>query len=243
MVTVLFAVLGFSVDIMDFADGYSNLRPENFISVVAGILFGPFGAAGCSVGNLLVDLNSWVDRTIVMGFICNFLAAYLPYKLWKAAAGDELNCHTWKKIGLFAWACLLGSLVTSVPLTLTVELMHAEWYKSLAIGIFANNFGFSLVFGLPCFIVMTLGEPPLGSAALTYRPRCGLRVLDRFSSLSKGMLTAATAFLGICLILQIHDRHWSNSLLLRVMIVLAAAAIIISCLIPSPAVPQKEESR
>ena len=91
------------MSLMKFADGFSEVRPENFLTVFAGILFGPAGALGCAIGNLITDLFfGGYGITAIFGLIMNFLVAYIPYKLWNAVNGRRLHVHSWKNLFLHA---------------------------------------------------------------------------------------------------------------------------------------------
>ena len=155
LVTILFAVLGSSIDIADFAEGYTNIRPENFIPIPAGMLFGPAGALGCAVGNLIADFFADYKYTTFIGFIANFLNAYIPYRIWYALSGRDPDTHTWKRLLLFIWAATVGCLTCSWCLSFGLDLFFSYWIDSLMPVTFGNNLFFSLAVGLPCFIVLT----------------------------------------------------------------------------------------
>ena len=60
----------------------SEIRLCNILAVVYGLYFGPAGAWGCLVGNLIGDMAGSLTVLSWYGGIANFLSAYLPYKLW-----------------------------------------------------------------------------------------------------------------------------------------------------------------
>src|SRR5699024_1517366 len=64
--------------------GHTSLRVANVLPVALGLLFGPAGAWGAGIGNLIGDMFGTLSPGAVGGFVANFLAAYLPYKLWNA---------------------------------------------------------------------------------------------------------------------------------------------------------------
>lgn len=64
--------------------GHTSLRVANVLPVALGLLFGPAGAWGSGIGNLIGDMFGTLSPGAVGGFVANFLAAYLPYKLWNA---------------------------------------------------------------------------------------------------------------------------------------------------------------
>ena len=71
--------------------GLTELRPANVIPVVCGLLFGPAGAWGAAFGNLIGDFFGTLGIGSFFGFWGNFLAAYLPYKLWADRPLDQTS--------------------------------------------------------------------------------------------------------------------------------------------------------
>ncbi len=60
----------------------SEIRLCNALAVSFGIWFGPAGAWGCAVGNLIGDLDGSLTWLSLFGFIGNFFSAWIPYKIW-----------------------------------------------------------------------------------------------------------------------------------------------------------------
>lgn len=56
LINVMFAVLAISINVMQFAGGYSQIRPVNAIPLPVSLVFGPFGVLGYTFGDLLGDL-------------------------------------------------------------------------------------------------------------------------------------------------------------------------------------------
>ena len=232
LILILFALLGLSVNVMEFSEGYSELRPENFIPVPAGLLFGPLGGIVCAIGNLIQDLPFDYGYTSIFGIIGNFMAAYLPYKLWNSISRNNMHTHTVKNIILYIWAALLSSLCCSFILTSGLTIIGNEWYSTLFYGSALNIFLFSVAFGLPVFIVATSADSKLEPVYQSFRPRCGLRVLERFSGVSRWFYLADTILLAGCLICDTRGLYWSNSIFSQVLSIVTLVVVIISCLIP-----------
>ena len=74
--------------------GYIELRPANAFPVVFGLLFGPAGAWGAAIGNLIGDFFGTLTLGSVGGFVGNFFLAYLPYKMWGAYFRSDENMET-----------------------------------------------------------------------------------------------------------------------------------------------------
>ena len=229
-----FAMLGMSINVMEYADGFTEIRPENFIPVTAGILFGPVAALACGIGNVLQDIPFDFGNTIILGFFANFLAAYLPYKLWRAAAGNTLNAHSTKRLLIYVWAALLSSLATGAFLSYGLEIFFGAWYEMLGRGIFYNNFLFSLMFGLPSFIVLTSDGSHLGMLASTYHPRCGLRVLEGLRPFALKLYALETILLSVIMLGFQYGIHWNSGIPGRVLWPVAFTVMILCCFIPTP---------
>ena len=228
-----FALLGVSIDVMQYADGYSSVRPENFIPITSGILFGPVASLACGLGNLISDRFSSFGWTTILGFFANFLAAYLPYKLWRAAAGRKIDAHSVRRLLLFVWAALLSCASVAVFLNYGLEIFFDIWQPKLALGIMYNNFLFSLMFGLPLFIVLTSEGSSFSKMAAAYNPYCGLKVLEGLSRYSILIYALQTILMMLNLLLFFMNIHWQNSIVSRVLWIISFAVMVIGCLIPT----------
>jgi energy-coupling factor transport system substrate-specific component len=63
--------------------GITEVRVANIFPMVFGILFGPAGAWGTGIGNLIGDIfGGTLGPTSIAGFAGNFLLGYLPYTMW-----------------------------------------------------------------------------------------------------------------------------------------------------------------
>ena len=228
-----FALLGVSIDVMQYADGYSSVRPENFIPITSGILFGPVASLACGLGNLISDRFSSFGWTTILGFFANFLAAYLPYKLWRAAAGRKIDAHSVRRLLLFVWAALLSCASVAVFLNYGLEIFFDTWQPKLALGIMYNNFLFSLMFGLPLFIVLTSEGNTFSKKGAAYNPYCGLKVLEGLSRYSIFVYVLQTILMMLNLLLFFMNIHWQNSIVSRVLWIISFAVMVIGCLIPT----------
>ena len=242
-ITLLFLALAVSIDVMEMADGYTNLRPENCLSVPAGLLFGPLGALACAVGNLAADFFGDFDNTKVIGFIANFIMAYLPYKLWRIASPGECNAHTWRKLLLYVWAAALGSLYCSCLLGVCLAHFYHEYYQEIIAQIFANNFGFSICFGLPLFIAMrsdervgalwstTIAEVnrllPKERALHLWLPTRQHRILALV------LMAADSAVIGALFLCTVNIAQWWENPMVTSLSILAGVLLLFTCLFPS----------
>lgn len=228
-----FAILGVSIDVMQYANGYSSVRPENFIPITSGIILGPVASLACGLGNLISDRFSSFGWTTLLGFFANFLAAYLPYKLWRAAAGRKIDAHSVKRLLLFVWAALLSCSSVAVFLNYGLEIFFDIWEPNLALGIMYNNFLFSLMFGLPLFIVLTSEGTSFSKMAAAYNPYCGLKVLEGLSRYSILIYALQTILMMLNLLLFFMNIHWQNSIVSRVLWIISFVVMLAGCLIPT----------
>ncbi|MBI5586354.1 MAG: QueT transporter family protein [Deltaproteobacteria bacterium] len=91
--------------------GITEVRVGNIFPVPFGLLFGPAGAWGAAIGNLIGDmLGGTLSPGTPAGFIGNFLLAYLPYSLWTTWVPFRLKSREWDPGKVQCW--VLYFLVT-----------------------------------------------------------------------------------------------------------------------------------
>lgn len=115
--------------------GLTELRPANVIPVVFGLLFGPAGAWGAAFGNLIGDFFGTLGVGSFFGFWGNFLAAYLPYKMWGDRPLSEIRRHP----GRFVAAVVLGAWACALVVGFGVELFKLLPFSIIALAVFLNN--------------------------------------------------------------------------------------------------------
>jgi energy-coupling factor transport system substrate-specific component len=75
--------------------GYTEIRPGVAVPFLCGILFGPAGAWGAAIGNLVGDiLGAMFGLGTIAGFFGNFLFAYVPYRIWAAQKREKMRSDT-----------------------------------------------------------------------------------------------------------------------------------------------------
>ena len=60
--------------------GVTEFRPASALPVVMGLLFGPAGAWGSAIGNLIGDFFGSLGVGSLFGFFGNFIFAYVPIR-------------------------------------------------------------------------------------------------------------------------------------------------------------------
>ena len=123
--------------------GYITLRPANAFPVVFGLLFGPAGAWGAAIGNLIGDFFGTLSLGSVGGFVGNFFLALLPYKMWsvffRRDENMEENVDSGKKFGVYLLLVLLTSAVCAVIISWWVDLLGIAPFAVFFALIFFNN--------------------------------------------------------------------------------------------------------
>ena len=119
-----------------------------------GLLFGPAGAWGSAIGNLIGDMfGGSLGIGSIFGFFGNFFLGYVPYKMWGATFGlvskDDMSQTTnnWKKIVAFEIVALTASAVCAIIIAWYLDLAGIVPFAFLAITITVNNFAAAVVLG------------------------------------------------------------------------------------------------
>jgi len=123
--------------------GVTELRPANVIPVVFGLLFGPAGAWGAAFGNLIGDFFGTLGIGSFFGFWGNFLAAYLPYKMWRDRPLGVLPRH----LPRFVLAVLLGACGCALTVGFGLEAVGLLPFTIIALAVLVNNAVVTLILG------------------------------------------------------------------------------------------------
>lgn len=140
--------------------GVTEIRAAGALPVVLGLLFGPAGAWGAAIGNLIGDFFGTLGDYSIFGFIGNFYFAYVPYKIWGSLGlverGDPepLCLNTKKKMVNFVTAALLGSISCAVIIGWGLDLLRVYPFASLTSIIVLNNALPSVILGLPLMVLL-----------------------------------------------------------------------------------------
>lgn len=152
---ITFVILGACFKVMVLIDGFTEVRPVNAVPVPAGLLFGTTGSMACAVGNLISDCFGTLGASSILGFLGNFISAYLPYRLWYLYTENEPDVHSFRKLGLYIWVTFVAAVAASWMIATGVWLIFQEWIRGFSLIIFMNDMVFPVLFGLPVFIVLT----------------------------------------------------------------------------------------
>lgn len=233
-VAAVFAILWGSINLKEFVEGLTEIRIVNLIPVPAGILFGPPAALGCAVGNLVIDLFYDYGDSVWLGFVANFLMAYIPYKMWYMFAGRALHVHTWKRLLIFIGSACTGCLICSWILSSGLQLFD-HLYENLFLITFVNNMIFTLVFGLPIFIIVTSEKIKTGFSYPEWNmipDIFKLRERKNYKKIGITLVAADTVFLLLLFVGEINRLYPANSIFMRTAAILSALTTLALCLFP-----------
>lgn len=138
--------------------GFTNIRPANVFPFVFGLLFGPAGAWGSAIGNLINDFFGTLGPGSIGGFIGNFFLGYLPYKMWGSffRRGEDMepNVNSGKKLGVFIAIVVLASVVCAVWIAWFNDFLGLLPFAALSSVIALNNLLAGVVLGPILLLVL-----------------------------------------------------------------------------------------
>ena len=131
--------------------GFTEVRPANVFPFVFGLLFGPAGAWGAAIGNLIGDFFGTLGPGSIAGFVGNFFLGFLPYKMWgsffRRGENMETNVNSGKKLGVYFAVTILASVVCAVWIAWANDLLGNVPFAALGSIITVNNAVAGLVLG------------------------------------------------------------------------------------------------
>lgn len=132
--------------------GFTEIRPAGIFPVLFGLLFGPAGAWGCAIGNLVADLFGTLSAGSIFGFIGNFFLALIPYKIWGRLGNFYRKDRTPainspRNLMELAIISIIASSSCAVIIGWGLDMLKLLPFVSISIIILLNNTVMSLVFG------------------------------------------------------------------------------------------------
>jgi energy-coupling factor transport system substrate-specific component len=125
--------------------GITEVRVGNIFPMPFGLMFGPAGAWGSAIGNLIGDIfGGTLTPSSIAGFVGNFLLGYLPYTLWTTLVPFHHKTFHWEVRTWFNWVAyfiiaFISSTACAVVISIFVDFMGVVPYKVLVKIITLNN--------------------------------------------------------------------------------------------------------
>jgi energy-coupling factor transport system substrate-specific component len=131
--------------------GFTEIRVGTVVPVVFGILFGPAGAWGSALGNLIGDFFGTLSFGTVFGFIGNFFAALVSYKMWGQmiwiSSHEQVTMKSVKEIGEFFLIVIISAVTCALIISWGLELINLYPLKIIGPIIVLNNTIAPLIIG------------------------------------------------------------------------------------------------
>lgn len=139
--------------------GITEFRPASALPVVLGLLFGPAGAWGSAIGNLIGDFFGSLGLGSIAGFVGNFMFGYIPYKLWInfgfAAEGKyEPDLKSGKKVVGYVLGAIIAAAGCALPIAWYLDFVGMVPFAALGSIITLNNSIPSIILGIPIMLIL-----------------------------------------------------------------------------------------
>lgn len=162
----LYAAILIPFKVLPIIPGVTEFRPANAVPVVCSFLFGPAGAWGAAIGNVIGDFFGGIGPGDLFGFLGNFLYGLIPYKVWEAITDADPVPHTPGMWLAFVGTVLLASAVCALSIGWGINLLGFIPFSVLGNIILLNNFLVAVV--LTPFLLAVI-YPRVKRGKLLYR--------------------------------------------------------------------------
>jgi energy-coupling factor transport system substrate-specific component len=198
MTASLYAAILIPFKVLPIIPGVTEFRPANAVPVVCSFLFGPAGAWGSAIGNVIGDFFGGIGPGDLFGFAGNFLYGLIPYLAWEALTDADPVPRTARTWAAFAGVLLLASAACGLMIGWGINLLGFVPFSVLGNIILVNNFLVAIV--LAPFLLSVI-YPRVKRARLVYRDilRPGQPAAPRATRRLGLLLTAAATGAGMVL--------------------------------------------
>jgi energy-coupling factor transport system substrate-specific component len=141
----LYAALLIPFKVLPLIPGVTELRPANAVPVVCSFLFGPAGAWGAAIGNLIGDFFGGIGPGDVFGFAGNFLYGYLPYSAWRTLSSADPLPRSPRQWVAFVAVVALAAAACALVVGWGLNILGYVPFAVLANIVFFNNFIMAVV--------------------------------------------------------------------------------------------------
>jgi energy-coupling factor transport system substrate-specific component len=162
----LYAAILIPFKVLPIIPGVTEFRPANAVPVVCSFLFGPAGAWGAAIGNVIGDFFGGIGPGDLFGFLGNLLYGLVPYKAWEAITDGDPLPQTPGMWLAFVGTVLLASAVCALTIGWGINLLGFVPFSVLGNVILVNNFLVAVV--LAPFLLAVI-YPRVKRSGLLYR--------------------------------------------------------------------------
>lgn len=161
--TFIFALTNILFKNIQFLPNYADFRISAFFPVMSGLFFGPWGALGCAVGNLISDFFGTLNYEAPLGMIANFLFAWLPYRLWHTILPSENHSlkfvSSTKTLVKYTLIASFSTMASMAFLAASCEFLGVFNFSDFFRPVFLCNLYFSLFVGTTIFLIASILIP------------------------------------------------------------------------------------
>lgn len=189
----LYAAILIPFKVMPIIPGVTELRPANAVPVVCSFLFGPAGAWGAAIGNVIGDFFGGIGPGDLFGFVGNFLYGFIPYRAWEVISdGDPVprNLVGWIKFGAVV---SIASSACALLIGWGLNLLGFIPFRLLGNVVLFNNVAASML--LAPFLLSVI-YPRAKRAQLLYRDVLGRSAPPRRARRRLGLAIVTLAAVG-----------------------------------------------
>ena len=141
----LYAAILIPFKVLPIIPGVTEFRPANAVPVVCSFLFGPAGAWGAAIGNVIGDFFGGIGPGDLFGFAANFLYGFIPYKAWEALTDADPLPRGPASWVAFVGVVLLASAVCALTVGWGIDLLGFVPFSVLGNIVLINNFVVAVV--------------------------------------------------------------------------------------------------
>ncbi|UCE27125.1 MAG: QueT transporter family protein [Candidatus Coatesbacteria bacterium] len=143
LVAAIYAAILIPFKIFTLVPGLTEMRPAAAIPMVVSLFFGPAGAFGVALGNLIGDFAGTLGWGSLFGIIGNFLLGYIPYKMITPRESGYLSRPL--DVPVYVVVSLITSTACATFIGWAVDLLGLAPFTVVANIIALNNLCFMLV--------------------------------------------------------------------------------------------------
>ncbi len=140
-------------------EGFTTVRPANVFPVAFSLLFGPAAAWGSAIGNVLADaFSETLTPGSLFGFVGNFFAGYLGYRLWgnlgPLSSGEPPTMRSVRQLLEYWLVTLATAALTGAIIAWGLDLLGLFPFAMFATIIAVNDFIAAAILGPPLLYLL-----------------------------------------------------------------------------------------
>lgn len=153
LTAAIFAALLIPFKSIPIIPGITEFRPAQIIATTFPIFFGPAGAWGVAIGNLIGDFFGTLGPGSFFGFFGNFFEGYVIYKIWQALK-KEPTIKNSQDLFHYVLAVILSGTTCAMIIAWGLEILGMFPFAVLGTIISLNNTIVPIFLGPPLILLL-----------------------------------------------------------------------------------------